>query len=418
LFLNDLAQVVYAPSKAFKKIIENPKYLGAILVLVLFVGLIIGFEFVQFSKIYTENTVPEVGQQQNFINSTSWTSSSNAALSNNFVDPFNYSIYVAAISGNYSVFGNSSLEMDATHTNNITAALNNAFNVDCSSPSGYQNLSMTMKLVAPSTTPQSATLTLYSINNTSYYTYDLTSSLNSATVGVWNNLTIPLGPKASGWTPTNAPSWGNITALQLSLTYPANSNITVRIGALFFRGQFESPEQANSLGLVEQFLSSYGFEFILIWFVLTGIIYLFFYGLKTAHVWKPLFVATGYALIVFDIRALINLVAAATLPTLYYPYDIALGVRFNFFGATTYAGTASSLTAQSQAILNNINSSTAGFGTVIFLMFIISYLWVGALSTIIVGTLKPEFSMSKRIIIAAVAVAVTIFLSLLLVDLV
>ena len=418
MFLNDLAQVVYAPSKAFKKIIENPKYIGALLVLVLFVGLTIGFEFVQFSKIYTENTVPEVGQQQNFINSTSWTGSSNVALSNNLADPFNYSIYVAAIGGDYSVFGNSSLEMDATHTNNITAALGNVFNVDCNAPSGYQNLSMTIKLVAPPAAPRSAALTLYSINDTNYYTYDLTSSLNSAKVGVWNNLTIPLGSKAPGWTSTGTPSWGNITALQLSLTYPGDSNITVRIGALFFRGQFESPEQTNSLGLVEQFLSSYGFQFILIWFALTGIIYLFFYGLKTAHVWKPLFVATGYALIVLDIRALVNLIAAATLPTLYYPYDIALGVRFNFFGATTYAGTAGSLTAQSQAILNNINSATAGFGSVIFLTFIISYIWVGALSTIIIGTLKPEFSMSKRIIIAAVAIAVTIFLSLLLVGLV
>jgi hypothetical protein len=32
LILNDLAQVLYAPQKAFKKIVENPKYLGAILV--------------------------------------------------------------------------------------------------------------------------------------------------------------------------------------------------------------------------------------------------------------------------------------------------------------------------------------------------------------------------------------------------
>ena len=41
-------------------------------------------------------------------------------------------------------------------------------------------------------------------------------------------------------------------------------------------------------------------------------------------------------LFVMVIRAAINLVAAATLPTLYYPYDVSLGVRFNFFGALTY----------------------------------------------------------------------------------
>jgi hypothetical protein len=418
LILSDLAQVVYAPSKAFKKIIENPKYLAAILVLVLFVALSIGFEFVQFSKVYTENTVPQVGDQQDFLNATVWNSASNVALSNNFADPFNYSIYVAAIGGDYSVFGNSSLEMDATHTNNITATISNQFNVDCSTSSDFQNLSMTIKQVAPSSTPQTAALTLYSLNDSSYYTYDLTSALNTATTGVWNNLTVPLGPKAAGWTLTGTPSWGNITSLQLSLTYPADSNITLRIGALFFRGQYQSPAQSDTIGLLEQFLSSYGFQFILLWFILTGVIYLFYYGLKTTHVWKPLFVATGCALIVMAIRALVELIAAAALPTLYYPYDVALGVRFNFFGATVYAGTASNLTTQSQAILSSINASLGGFETLLLALFAIAYIWLGVLSTIIIGTSKPEFSMTKRIIIAAVAVAVTIFLSLLLVGLV
>ncbi len=156
--------------------------------MLLFVGLAMGFEFTQFSKIYTENTNPQVGSQQDFINSTVWRSSSNVALSDNLADPFNYSIFVAALGTDYSLFGNSSLEMDATHTNNITAALANEFNVDCST-SGFQNLSMTMKQVAPSSMPQSASLTLYSINDTSFYTYDLTSSLNTATVNTWNNLT-------------------------------------------------------------------------------------------------------------------------------------------------------------------------------------------------------------------------------------
>jgi len=41
--------------------------------------------------------------------------------------------------------------------------------------------------------------------------------------------------------------------------------------------------------------------------------------------------------------------------------------------------------------------------------------WLGALCTIIVGTLKPEFSMVKRIVISGVSIAVTILLLLLLV---
>ena len=416
MILDDLAQVVYAPTKAFKKIVEKPKYLGVILVFVLFVGLIVGFEFVQFSKINIENTNPQVGNLQAYLNSTMWASSSNVALSDNFADPFNYSIFVAAINGNYSMFGNSSLEMNALNTNNITAALGNQFNVDCSSSSvGFQNLSLTMKQVAPSVNPQSATLTLYSLNDTNFYTYDFTSSLSSAAINTWNNLTISLGPKASGWGSTGSPSWGNITALQLTLTYPANSNITLRIGALYFRGQYQTPVQTSSLGLIEQFLPTWAFWFILAWFAFTGIIYLFFYGLKTTRVWKPVFVASGFALMVMVIRAAVNLVAAATLPVLYYPYDVTLGVRFDFFGATTYAGAASSLTMQSQAILSSINSATAGFGSVLLVMFAISYVWLGYLGTIIVGALKPEFSMAKKVVISLVAVAVTLLLLLLLV---
>jgi hypothetical protein len=417
LILDDIAEVVYSPARAFKKIIENPKYLGAILVLILFIGLSIGYEYVQFSKIYTENTSPTVDSLPTYLNATLWSGSSNVSLTNNFADPFNYSIYVAALDSGYSIFGNSSLEMNAKDTNNMTASLSNVFNVDCSAPSGFQNLSVTIKPVAPAVSPKSATLTLYSLNDTNFYTYDLTSSLSStATIGVWNSLTIPVGPNADGWKSSGSPSWGKITALQLSLTYPASSSITVRVGALLFRGQYQTPVKSDSTGLLLQFLQAFGFQFVLAWLLLTGLIYVFFKGLKATITWKPLFVALGFALFVMVIRAAINLVAAATLPTLYYPYDLSLGVRFNFFGATYYpAGSAGGLTAQSRAALNTINAATAGFGNTVLAMFAISYVWLAALCTIIVGTLKPEFSMIKRIIISFVSIGLTLLLLLLLV---
>ncbi len=100
----------------------------------------------------------------------------------------------ATLERNYSLFGNSSLEINAKNTNKISAALSNAFNVNCSA-GGFENLSMTIKMVEPQVAPQSAALTLYSINDSNYYTYDLTSALsNSTTIGLWNNLTIPVGP--------------------------------------------------------------------------------------------------------------------------------------------------------------------------------------------------------------------------------
>jgi hypothetical protein len=426
LILDDIPQVIYAPVKVFKKIIENPKYLGALIILLLFIGIQIGYEYVQFSKTYTENTSPTVDNLPTFINATLWQSSSNVHLNNNYNDFFNYSIYVAALgttptnpNGYYSLFGNSSLEMDATNTNNITAALSNVFNVDCSSP-GFQNLSMTIKQVQPTVAPQSATLTLYSVSDSNSYQYDLTSSLsNTAEIGLWNNLTIPVGPTAQGWTSSGSPSWGNVTALQLTFNYPASSNITIRIGALFFRGQYQTPIQYNSTDLILQFVQAFSLQCILGWFLITGFLYLFFKGLKSSVLWKPLFVALGFALFVLVIRALVNLAAAATLPTLYYPFDLSLGVRFDSYGAIYYPSQAvGALSTQSQAIFNSINSATAGFRDTVFAMFAISYIWLGGLCTIIVGTLKPEFSMMKKIAISAVSIGVTILLLLLLVGVV
>ena len=425
LILDDIAQVVYAPVKAFKKIIENPKYLGAIIVLLLFVGLQIGFEYVQFSKTYTENTAPAIDQLPTYINASMWRSSSNVALNNNYNDFYNYSVYVAALgtaptdpNGYYSLFGNSSLEMDATSTNSLSAAMSN-ISVNCGS-SGFQNLSMTIKPVDPNVAPQSATLTLYSLNDTTgSYQYDLNSALSTTTVNVWNNLTIPVGPTAQGWTSTGSPSWGNVTAIQLTFNYPANSNITLRIGALFFRGQYETPIQYNSTGLLLQFLQAFSLQFILGWFLITGIIYVFFKGLKASVLWKPVFVTVAFAMFVLVIRAVINIAAAASLPTLYYPYDISLGVRFDSYGAIFFPQQAvGALTVQSQAIFNSINSATSAFRFVTSAMFVVGYVWLGALGTIVVGTLKPEFSMIKRILISAVSVGVTVLLLLLLVGIV
>ena len=432
MILDDILQVVYAPMKAFKKIIENPKYLGAIIILLLFIGLQIGYEYVQFSKTYTENTSPAVNQLPAFLNVTYWSSTSNLALSNNYNDPYNYSVYAVALGAYYSLFGNSSLEMNATGTNVMTAATLNiatalisssggaVSSVDCSAPSGFQNLSMTIKQVQPTVAPQNATLTLYSLSDSNSYQYDLTSALsNTNEIGLWNNLTIPVGPSAQGWKSSGSPLWGNVTALQLTLNYPAGSNITVLIGALFFRGQYQTPVKSNSTGIILEFLETFSLQFILSWLLITGFIYLFFKALKTSVVWKPLFVALAFALFVMVIRALVNLVAAATLPTLYYPFDMSVGVSLNNFGAIFYPPTAvGALSAQSQAIFNSINSATAGFRFVTSAMFVVAYVWLGALCTIIVGTLKPEFSMAKRVVISAVSIAITLLILLFVVFLV
>ena len=429
MILNDIVEVIYAPAKAFKKIIANPKYLGAVIILLLFMAFSIGYEYAQFNQTYTENTSPTIDKLSQYTNATLWSANPGAAVNNNYVDYYNYSVYVASLGyaatdphAYYNIFSNytndvgpSSLEFDSINANSISANISNTLIADCAS-GGFENLSMALKLVAPQSAPQSATVTLY-FGQSNSYSYDLTSTLsNPSEINLWQNITLPIGPSAQGWTATGTPSWGNVTTLKLDFTYPTSSNITLRVGALFFHAQYQTPIQYNSTGLLLQFLQLFALQFILGWFIVTGIIYIFFKGLKVEGVtWKPILIGMGFAMFVMVIRELVNLVAALTLPPLYYPFDVSLGVRFDSFGTVYFPPeAASALSASSQTAVNNLASLTSGFRFVVSAMFFVSYVWLGGLCTIVIGTLKPEFSWTKRVIISAVSVAVTVLLLLLL----
>jgi hypothetical protein len=423
LIINDILQVVYAPKKAFKSIVTNPKYLGAVIILLLFIGLEIGYEYAQFSKTYTEQTSPSIDQLATYNNASNWAAASSVALTNNFDDYINYSVYVAGFglspsdpNAYYPLFGNNSMQMSASNTNTLTAKLANTSNVDCS-PSGFQNLTLSLKFVEPQTLPQNATLTLYSINSaTDLYQYNFAPLLSNASTNQWTNLTLPLGPNAASWTTKGFPSWSNITSLQLDFTYSSSQNITVLVGELFFHGEYQSPIQYNSTGILLQFLQLFSLQFIFGWFILTGIIYLVCRLQKNAVLWKPLFAAIGYALFIMVIRAAVNLLATLTLPTVYYPFDLSLGARFDPFAALYYPADAlGTMSASSHAIFNSIDSSTVLFRDIVAGMFIVSYVWLGAVVAVAIGELKPEFSMVKRIAISAGSIAIVVLLLIFLV---
>jgi len=250
-----------------------------------------------------------------------------------------------------------------------------------------------------------------------FYQYDLTSQLSSvSTVDQWTNLTIPLGANAAGWTSSGNPTWSNITSLKMGFTYPSSSNITIHIGALFFHGQYLTPIQYNSTGILLQFLQLFSLQFIFAWFIVTGIIYLICRLQKNAVLWKPLFIALGFAMFIMVIRALVNLAATLTLPAVYYPFDLSLGVRFDPYAALYYPVEAlRSLPATSITIFNTIDSATLPFRTIVSGMFIVSYVWLGAVGAMVIGALKPEFSLVKRIALSAVSLAAVILLLIFLV---
>lgn len=408
MFLNDILQVIYAPKKAFKNIITNPKYLGVIVILVLFMGLQLGYEASQFSKVHIETTSPIAGVMQDYNNATNWRSGPNVILTNNFDDYFNNTVYLADYAQYFSLFGNNSMQIQANNTNTIAVALTNTSNVDCTA-NGFQNLSITLKLVAPQSAPSNATLTLYSLGDANYYTYDLTSTLSSAdAINQWGNLTVPLGPNATGWTASGNPTWQNITSLTLQLTYPNSQDITVRVGALFFRGEFVQPLIANASGFLYTFLLQFSLQFLASWLILTGMMYVMFRALKGTVPWKPIFIAAGFALVVMVVRALVNLIATLTLPALYYPYDAALGVVYDTFGSLNYPAALTLPVAQSAAAITSISASMEAFKAILTGMFIVTYIWLAGLAALIVKELQPTYTTMKCLLIAAVSVGVTL----------
>jgi hypothetical protein len=412
LILTDLAQIIYAPNKVFKKIVANPKYLGAILVLILFIGLQMGYEYTQLSKTNVELTEPQAGLFNTTTQASTgnWTSSSGANIADS-TDYFNYTLYASNYGFYPNGFGNTSLQLTQQDAQELSARIDNAFNVDCSL-NGFQNISMIVKLVDPANAaPQNAKLTLYNLNDNNYYTYNLTPEFSDASlIGQWNNLTIPVGPNAeSQWTAAGNPSWSNITSLKLDLSYSSGENATVRISALFFRGQYMSLAQNEPLIIVFSILQTVSLQFLILWLAIAAIMYLVLKGLKVEIIWKPIFVSVGIALIVMVIRTALCIAATIALPQVYYSWDLSTGLSFSQYGVIAFPPQATAiLSAESLALFNSVEAATASYRAICFFLFGASYVWLGILCTFIVGAVKPELSMPKRILAAAVAIIATV----------
>jgi hypothetical protein len=397
LIVNDLLAVLYAPHKAFKKIIEKPKYLGVAIVLLLFVAIQTGYYFSYYSKINYEQTFPSVqGVDQlnawTTTNATAWTITQGATVNQDFTDFINE-----------TYLGNSSLQFSISNSNNMSMALNGFGSSVNLGQNGFHNLSMRIKFVQPNVAPKNAILTLYSSSGTSsYFKYDLTSQVSSSSVGQWNNLTIPVG--TSDWQSTGSANWSDVTGIKLDLTYPSVSGITVRMQGLFFRGEYLTVLQGSGPALfAASAIESTLIQFLFQWLVLTAVVYLILKVLKApAFVWKPLFIATGIVLIVMVITSLIGLIATFTLPTVYYPYEFPPAASLIY--PDFYVASAS---VQSQAIYNAIVASTAVFTSISTAVTVILYAWQVILVTMAVRAISG-FSYGKSIAAAIGSVILTI----------
>jgi hypothetical protein len=392
LVANDILEVLYAPQKAFKRIIQEPKYLGPFVLLLIFLVAQVGSSYVIASRSYVEQTMPAGGQGDLWTqNAAFWQANSGVTVRNNTVDYINSTYY-----------GDTSIEFSASNVSSVWMELNNLDgSVNCGAD-GFKNISLRVKIVTPDAKPESVTLYLYSLSDSNFFYRDLTDAFSNSAMNVWNNITVPVG-SGNGWSSNAEAKWENITGLKMEFTWSSNLSIDLRIDGLFFRGNFKDPLELYGVAYLASSALNAITPFLFQWLLMTGLMYVIIKGLKGSVVWKPLMVAVGFALVTSVIQALILTVAYTTLPNIYYPLEVLAGVPGEFNVAY-------------QLILDEIAAvSLAG----VIIQYVV-YVWIAALGTIITRDITakavegapsaPQFGVMKSILTSVAS----LFLSILI----
>lgn len=371
LFAFDTFKVIYSPFKAFKEIIENPKYVGPILIMILFVMANMGFVYVVVSKTYVEQTLPTASQLDEWTeNRTLWT-------------PTPKVNYDDCINGTY--YGNRSIEFSIVNGTLIWMQLNGIEPVNCSGVEGYKNMSFRIKLICLTTTKlENASLFLYS-SSADYFHYDLTNHLTPFNNTIWNNVTIPTGPESKPWWEgTTQADWSNITRLRFEFQLPENTDMTVRIDGLFFRGFFKSELENAPIYMFNYLLFAF-VQFTIKWGILSGMLYIMSKAFGNKPVWRLLVILVGFASITLFVQAVINTVTYAAAPARYCSLEFLSGVKGEYEIAYTRI-------LEEALLLSVVNNCVQ----------IAIYVWTIALCSIALRLLA-EVSWTKSFLIATVA---------------
>jgi len=375
--LKNIFKVIYAPQKAFKEIIQNPKYIGPILIMILFAAANIGYVYTIVSKTYVEQTLPTAEQLDKWTeNATLWTKPLGVDVKDNFVDYIN---------GTY--YGNRSIKFSIVNSTQISMQLNDIGPINCSGQDGYKNLHLRIKRTSPDDPPKNATIYLLSATSSDYFYYNLTERFSNSTNKVWNNLTLPLATKS--WLNNSADAnWGNVTGLKLEFAWHINWNITLLVDGLFFGGIFKSQAE-NATSYMLNFSIVSFMQFTIRWVFLGGLLYIMTKAFKAKTVWRPLLILVGFALITMFVQAVINVAAFSTLPRLDYPLEFLGGVK-----------------GETENAYNKIMEKTLLVSQISGYIQIAIIFWTIALCAI-ATRLLTEFSWSKSFLVATVAYFVT-----------
>ena len=321
LFAYEIIRVIYSPFKAFKEIVQNPRYLGPVMVMILFVAAYTGFSYVATSKLYDEQTLPSAlaSERDEWTeNRTLWASNVSVPVESD-----------DCLSGGW--YGNKSIEFSIVDDRQIWMQLDPAEPINCSGSDGYKKMSFRIKMIYPSTTElDEASLYLFS-GQADYFYCNLIEQFASLNKSVWNNLTVTIGPE-SEWVEKGVPDWSEVTSLGFRFMWSEDADLTVRIDGLFFRGVFKPIIENVPMSVFNYSVGAF-MQFTVKWVFLSGLLYIMIraFGAKTS--WRPLLILVGFVLITIFIQAAINAVAFSTLPIIYRPLELVGGVGGEFEAA-------------------------------------------------------------------------------------
>lgn len=312
MFAYGIFKVIYSPFKAFKEIIQNPKYIGPILIMILFVLVSIGSEYARASKLYVQQTLPSTLDPYDpdpwTENCTMWIS--NAEITCNSDD---------------CLLGHNSIQFSITNNAAIWMELKNIGQINCLRTDGYKNLSFCIKWINPTADlPQNANLYLFSMGTTDYFYYDLAERINQTKNDEWNNFIIPFGLDAEQWVNSSAQTaWNNITGLKLDLIWAQStgSNLTILVDKVYFQsGNFEP--LINSISSTIAFSAVNAVTTFSIYWMLSGVA-VFMAGklFKIKAEFKVFLIIVGYALIAMVVMQVLFNILYLLISPLYITVD-------------------------------------------------------------------------------------------------
>jgi hypothetical protein len=383
LAAKDILEVLYAPQKVFKKIVQNPGYIGPLLLLIVFVIAQVGGSYVVTTRSYLETsdpqTTPLVAQGDLWTeNAAFWHANEGVTVSNN-TDDF--------INGTYAT---TSIEFKASNISEVWMEINFNGSVACGAGS-FENVSFRVNQLSPGAAPANVSLYLYSLSDSNFY-YDLTSLFANSATNEWNNLTLPVGAGAEGWVSSSASAtWENITGLKLDFTWTNSVNADLLLDRLFFGGHYEALLDLYGLSYLANAALNAFAPFLFEWLLLTGLMYVIIKGLKGNVIWRPLMVAVGYALVVLVIQSLILIGVYTALPNVYYPLPVLAGAQNEFNMAY-------------QVILDTIAPIT--YATAVVQAII--YIWTVVLGTFIVRAVTSDQKIAQQANMGAAATETTV----------